>query len=125
MTNLNYLRLLPGSQPPEVEARPFRAAVIVEAQISDAWRELVSRWLVDSGCLYMSAWGIECSKWDDSVDYANLEDLEYGEMERGGQRNIGQIPKPRIAESNWSVWNSWNIWVLPKMFAWKINDRNP
>lgn len=53
------------------------------------------------------------------------KDLEYGEMERGGQRNIGQIPKPRIAESNWSVWNSWNIWVLPKMFAWKINDRNP
>ena len=28
----------------------------------------------------MMAWGIECSKWDDSVDYANMEAFGYGDV---------------------------------------------
>lgn len=26
------------------------------------------------------AWGRECSSWDDSVDFANLEEFSYGEI---------------------------------------------
>ena len=33
----------------------------------------MSEWLVRSGCLYMVAWGIGCSSWDDSVDMASIE----------------------------------------------------
>ncbi|WP_426176852.1 DUF7684 family protein [Massilia sp. TWR1-2-2] len=29
--------------------------------------------MVSSGCLYMMAWGRECSSWDDSVDWANID----------------------------------------------------
>lgn len=32
------------------------------------------------GCLYMLAWGAGCSRWDDSVDIANLEAFDYGDI---------------------------------------------
>lgn len=51
--------------------------VIVEAKVSAEWQSLVSDWVVRCGCLYMMAWGIECSSWDDSVDWANID--KYGE----------------------------------------------
>lgn len=34
---------------------------------------MISKWLVESGCLYMMAWGPDSSDWDDSVDSANVE----------------------------------------------------
>lgn len=30
------------------------------------------------GCLYVIAWGIDCEKWHDSVDWANLEAFDFG-----------------------------------------------
>jgi hypothetical protein len=61
-------------------ARPFRAVVVVEEPVSAEWRAVASRWLVDADCLYMMAWGHECSLWDDSVDFANLEVFNFGEV---------------------------------------------
>lgn len=52
---------------------PFRAVVIIEREVSVEWRTDVSNWLVHSGCLYMMAWGQDCSLWDDSVDWANMD----------------------------------------------------
>lgn len=40
----------------------------------------MSRWLIGTGCLYVLAWGEGCSSWDDSVDIANLEDFDYGDI---------------------------------------------
>jgi len=57
--------------------RPFRAVVIIDANVNDEWRNNVSNWLIRSGCLYMMAWGNECSSWDDSVDAANLEEYDF------------------------------------------------
>ena len=90
VSEIRYLLLPAGSQPPKVEELPFRVAVIVRSPVSDAWRNLVSRWLVDNGCLYMSAWGDECSKWDDSVDNANLDDFAFGD-----------IPDDRFVYTTW------------------------
>lgn len=59
---------------------PFRALLIVEAPVSDSWQAAVSDWLVQSGCLYMLAWGIDCSSWDDAVDMANLKRFDYGDV---------------------------------------------
>ena len=36
--------------------------------------------MVESGCLYMMAWGQECSTWDDSVDWANIDKHDKGEI---------------------------------------------
>jgi hypothetical protein len=72
-----YLHLEPESSLPEIANEPTRMVVIVEAEVSPEWQSLVSDWIVRSGCLYMMAWGIECSSWDDSVDWANIN--KYGE----------------------------------------------
>jgi hypothetical protein len=76
-----YLRLKPGDTPPELEDfSPFRAVVIIEADVEAEWQAAISRWLADSGCLYMMAWGRDCSSWDISVDLANLAHFNYGDI---------------------------------------------
>ncbi len=57
--------------------RTFRALVLIERPTENAFRQDVSRLLVDEGCLYMMAWGQDCTLWDDSVDWAVLEKFDY------------------------------------------------
>lgn len=76
-----YLKLIEGDPLPSLSHfKPFKAVVLIEERQSNDWQIVVSKWLVDQGCLYMMAWGIDCSSWDDSVDYANLEVFNYGEI---------------------------------------------
>jgi hypothetical protein len=78
---MRYLRVEPGGElRPYDGERPFRAIVVVEESVSPVWRAIASKWLVDAGCLYLVAWGRECSLWDDSVDRANLEAFDFGEI---------------------------------------------
>lgn len=70
---VSYVHLPPRSHPPATgEAGPFKAVLVLEQAVDDDWQNQISEWLVRSGCLYMMAWGVECSSWDDSVDSANL-----------------------------------------------------
>ena len=72
MTTVSYVHLPPGSQPPAIgEAGPFKAVLVLEQAVADDWQDQISEWLVRSGCLYMMAWGVKCSSWDESVDWAN------------------------------------------------------
>ena len=78
---LRYLHLRPGDAlPAHAVSRPYKALVIIEDDVTPEWRGLVSRWLVDTGCLSMSAWGRACSAWEDSVTDANLEDFDFGDV---------------------------------------------
>ena len=78
---VDYVHLLPGAEPPErVVSAPFRAVVVAEEVVSPEWRAMVSAWLVKTGCLYMSAWGTDCSAWDTSVDIANIQAHGYEEI---------------------------------------------
>jgi hypothetical protein len=71
--SVSYVHLPPEAQLPSAgEARPFKAVLVLEQAVSDDWQNRVSEWLVRSGCLYMMAWGVESSSWDDSVNWANL-----------------------------------------------------
>jgi len=75
---MRYLQLIPESPLPDIYGlRPFRSVVIIEETVTPEWQDKVCQWLVKSGCLYMMAWGRGCSAWDDSVDYANLEEFDY------------------------------------------------
>jgi hypothetical protein len=79
--NPEYIFLAPNGPLPEITGgAPFRAAVLIESPVETEWQWEVSKWLVKSGCLYMVAWGIECSSWDDSVDYAAMEKFDYGDV---------------------------------------------
>jgi hypothetical protein len=77
----SYFRIAEGEPLPDLAPlAPFRAVVVLEAEYSSDWQNEVSDWLVRSGCLYMMAWGPDCSSWDDSVDWANLADFNYGDI---------------------------------------------
>lgn len=68
-----YIHLAPDSALPEIRVVPSKFVVVIEAEVSGEWQQRVSEWIVASGCLYMMAWGRECSSWDDSVDWANID----------------------------------------------------
>lgn len=76
-----YERVQDGKSLPDVsDLKPFKAIVVIDNDPSPEWQMQASRWLVISGCLYMMAWGVDCSSWDDSVDYANILNCEFDEI---------------------------------------------
>jgi len=78
---LRYLRLNSGETLPELkDISPFKSVVIVDEIVDPQWQAKTSRWLADSGCRYMMAWGKDCSSWDTSIDLANLEQFDYGDI---------------------------------------------
>ncbi len=78
---MRYLRIEPnGDLKPYDGRRPFRAIVVVEDAVTSEWQATASNWLVASGCAYMLAWGCESSSWDTSVDLANLQAFDYGDI---------------------------------------------
>ncbi|WP_027580600.1 hypothetical protein [Bradyrhizobium sp. Ai1a-2] len=85
-----YLHLRPEQPPPEFASRPFRAIIIADEAVSEAWRNQISTWLIEVGCLYVVAWGIDCEAWHDSVDWANLDAF-----------NFGDIPDDRLVMTIW------------------------
>lgn len=107
---ITYLHLEPGSTLPGITVEPTRMVVIVAAEVTPGWRSLVSDWIVRSGCLYMMAWGIDCSSWDDEVDWANID--AYGD---------GEIPEAGFVMTTWhagmpledALWYSKNLATHP------------
>lgn len=76
-----YVRVQDGDSLPNVgDLKPFKAIVVIENRPSLEWQHQASEWPVGSGCLYMLAWGEDCTSWDDSVDWANLETFDFGNI---------------------------------------------
>ncbi len=80
MSGALYVRLAPDADMPDVGLSAARVVVIAESTVSPFWQARVSTWLARSGCMYMMAWGENCSSWDDSVDMANLKEFDFGEI---------------------------------------------
>lgn len=88
---LRYLHLPPEAPlPPHPFSQPFRAVVAAEVMVSPDWMSTVSEWLVDGGCLFAMAWGLQGTDWDTAIDEANLEKHEFGE-----------IPENRFVMTSW------------------------
>jgi hypothetical protein len=87
---VEYLHLSPGGAPPTLPHSPFCAVIVTEADASEDWRERITEWLVQSGCLFAVTWGQDCEKWHDSVDGANLREFDYGD-----------IPEDRFVMTTW------------------------
>lgn len=72
--SVHYVRISEHEPLPPLDSlAPYRAVIVLSGNYSDEWQDDVSRWLVNSGCRYMMAWGPNCSSWDDSVDYAVIQ----------------------------------------------------
>jgi hypothetical protein len=88
---VDYLLLTTSTELPDISAlHPFKAVVIVEDTVTPDRQAEISQWLVDEGCLYMMAWGEACRSWEESVDLANLETFDFGE-----------IPDDRLIVTTW------------------------
>jgi hypothetical protein len=88
---LAYVHLASGTDPSALAAStPFMAVVVAEQSVDTAWRNRVADWLVQAGCLFMVAWGRDCSEWDDAVDEANCEAFADG-----------HIPEHRFVMTTW------------------------
>ncbi|MGV7222123.1 MAG: DUF7684 family protein [Nitrospinales bacterium] len=78
---LKYIHIRNGGELPEIGyLKPFKVVVVIEEDVSREWQIQASSWLVNSGCLYMMAWGQNCGTWDDSVDMAVLEKWNFGDI---------------------------------------------
>ena len=78
MTIPHYVRIAPNEPLPDLIAlAPFKAVVVLETDYSSDWQNEVSDWLIKCGCRYMMAWGPNCSSWDDSVDWADLDARDF------------------------------------------------
>ena len=76
-----YLQIEEKSELPDISSlNPFRAIVVIEEERPVPWQTRVSNWLVESGCLYMMAWGKNSTSWDDSVDIANIEQFSFEDI---------------------------------------------
>lgn len=88
---IQYFRLFNGKETPSLEGlAPYKAIIIIEDHVDAGWQRTVSEWLVRTGCLYMMAWGIEASSWDDSVDEANIDQFKFRD-----------IPEERFVMTTW------------------------
>ncbi len=77
----HYLQLRPHDALPDLtHLAPFMAVVVIDDDSDEMWRWDVARWLVDSGCRYMLAWGKECASWNEAVEDAALEAFDYEDV---------------------------------------------
>jgi hypothetical protein len=78
---VNYLQLLPdGDLPAMKDTTPFLAILIVDDEVSEMWQWEASRWLVESGCRFMQAWGKDCAAWEEAVQEALQEACDYEDI---------------------------------------------
>lgn len=77
---VDYTWLHPDQPLLPFNGKPFRAVLIADEKVSEAWRERIAEWLVANRCLYFVAWGVDCALWHDSVDWAVLEAHNFGEI---------------------------------------------
>lgn len=70
---VEYFQIPSGGKFPDVSTfKPYRAVVIIDEAVTKEWRLQAADWIALSGCMYMLAWGPDCSLWDDYVDEANV-----------------------------------------------------
>lgn len=77
---LSYKQITPELAPPELPTSPFLAVVVSEIAVSEIWLNLVSSQIINSGCRYVVAWGIDCEKWHDWIDETLLEAFEHNDI---------------------------------------------
>lgn len=102
---LGYVHLRPGGSRPSAVPGPFRAVLIADQSVSADWRHEIAAWLVDNGCLYFMAWGIDCQAWHDSVDWAVLEDFDFGDIPDDRFVMTTWHDKEPLAEALWFAGN--------------------
>jgi hypothetical protein len=98
----NYRHLSPSSELPSLEGlRQFKAVVVVEADVLETMMWDVSRWLVDSGCLYALVWGKDSEQWREAIEDASLEAADYEDLPAERQVQVTSHEDDDLDEVFW------------------------
>lgn len=76
----HYLHLEANRPPPDLKAAPYRVVLVSDLAVDDGWLQEIAVWIVAIGSLYVVAWGVECQKWHDAVDWAVLDSFDFGDI---------------------------------------------
>lgn len=69
----SYLRLAENGALPDLpKLGQLGVAIVADIAVSNSRQNEIADWLYSSGCRYMAAWGIDCSIWDDALDWAQI-----------------------------------------------------
>lgn len=78
---MNYIQIKQNDTLPDIlELKLYKCVVVIEDDVPLNRQNEISDWLVSSGCMYMMAWGRNCSSWDDSVDDSNLAQFDFQDI---------------------------------------------
>jgi hypothetical protein len=101
-STVKYLHLSPSSDLPVLEGlRQFKAVIVVEADIHETMMWDVSRWLIESGCLYALAWGKESDQWREAIDDAAQEAVNYEEVPEAQRVFVTSHEDEELEEAFW------------------------
>lgn len=79
--SIKYFHLSPDADLPTLEGlRQFKTILVADVEVQETTMWDVSRWLIESGCLYALTWGIDCEAWHEALDDAYLEAINYEDV---------------------------------------------
>jgi hypothetical protein len=97
-----YLHLAPDSELPPLEGlSAFKAVLVAEAEVPEMTQWEICRWLVSSGCLYALAWGRDCAAWEEAVEDASLEAVNYEDVPEEQQVMTTSHEDEELGEAFW------------------------
>lgn len=100
--SLKYLHLSPSSDLPVLEGlHQFKAVVVVESDVDESMMWDVSRWLIESGCMYALAWGKDSDRWREAIDDAALEVVNYEEVPEAQKVFVTSHEDEELEEAFW------------------------
>ena len=68
---MQYVQIMPAGDLPGVVQSPCKVVLIVEAEIAADRRATICHWLLESGCLFLMAWGHDCADWAATMEQVN------------------------------------------------------
>lgn len=81
--------------------RQFKAIIVIDTGVPEMTQWEICRWLVSSGCLYALAWGPECSAWEEAVEEAVLEAVNYEDVPEEQRVLTTSHEEEELSEAFW------------------------
>lgn len=79
--SIKYLHLSPDADLPTLEGlRPFKTILVADVEVQETTMWDISRWLIESGSLYVLIWGKDSEPWREAVEDAALEAVNYEDV---------------------------------------------
>lgn len=61
-----------SSNLPKIGFDMFRCIIVAESKVSSNWRSLLCSWIIEQGCQYMLACGVDAELWEETFDNAGV-----------------------------------------------------